>query len=76
MEMGQVDIAMEYQKRFFESRKRIGYDRLDNFYFNLAALLVQMSKPDEAENMYRQVPGTEILTDDDLLNDDRPYCAR
>ncbi|RAL60757.1 hypothetical protein DID88_009862 [Monilinia fructigena] len=75
MEMGKIDPAMEYHTRALKFRKRIRYERLDNSYFNLAALLVRMGKPNEAESMYRKVPGIENITEDDLLNDDRPRGA-
>ncbi|KAJ8065271.1 hypothetical protein OCU04_005970 [Sclerotinia nivalis] len=75
MEMGKVDLSMEYHNKALEFRKRIKYKRLDKSYFNLTALLVRMGKPDQAENMYRQVPGIGGLTDDDLLNDDKPRAA-
>ncbi|KAF7879508.1 hypothetical protein EAF04_000704 [Stromatinia cepivora] len=75
MEMGKIDLSMEYHNKALEFRKRIKYKRLDNSYFNLTALLVRMGKPDQAENMYRQVPGIGGLTDADLLNDDKPRAA-
>ncbi|QSZ35172.1 hypothetical protein DSL72_008039 [Monilinia vaccinii-corymbosi] len=75
MEMGETDLAMEHHCRALEFRKRIRFKRLDNFYFNLAALRVRMGKPNEAESMYRQVPGIRDLTDADLLNHDQPRAA-
>jgi tetratricopeptide (TPR) repeat protein len=76
MEMGETELAMKWATRALEFRQRIKCRMLDNSLANLAALLIRMGKPEEAEEMYRRVPGLEQFTDDDLLRDDKPRYAR
>jgi tetratricopeptide (TPR) repeat protein len=76
MELGDVDRAMEYYQKALALRRQINCRMLDNSLANLAALLLRMGKPDEAEKMYRSVPGFENITDDDLLRDDKPRYSR
>lgn len=76
MEMGDVDLSLEYHNKALGFRKRIRFERLGNSYFNLSALMVRMGKPEDAEEMYRKVPGIGSATFYDLLDDDKPRTTR
>jgi thioredoxin-like negative regulator of GroEL len=46
--------------------------KYDDSLANLAALLLRMGKPEEAEELYKTIPEAGNCSEADLLRDDKP----
>ncbi len=70
-ELGNLVRAVETGQRAIDSRLRSNSDRIGNLYSNMASTLLQMGKPDEAEECSRD-PSLKDFTDETFLNTNNP----
>ncbi|OBT90576.1 hypothetical protein VE02_01046 [Pseudogymnoascus sp. 03VT05] len=70
-ETGDLEKAYSAHEKALSIRLR-AETRVDNTYSNMSSLLLQMGKPDEAEEMMQKCPALKDFTDDSFINTGNP----